>query len=432
MSNAMNPERRRSSTVAAVVVSVLAAIALAACSRTGDRQAGGSPSASTSAPAGGLAPSSAGTSSVPATAASVPEVGSGYRSVIVDETVDNPALDGFERKMTGRMEQLGLPGVSLLVVQHGELVEQEAWMDYDLDTVVQIASSSKWLTAATIMTLVDAGKIDLDAPISSYLDYAEGPFGTITMRQLLSLSSGIKDDESIPCYHDTEMTLDECNRQIAELPLDTSPGVAFHYGGQHMHVAASVAEAVTGKPWTVIFQEQVATPLGMSRTRFRSANGDHHPLPAASAETSLGDYGRFLEMMVHEGLAPSGTRILKPDTVEEMLTSQIDEVKRYHGPPYRNEEHTPYALGAWLDWTDPNGTAIVISSDGAGGFRPWIDRQNDLYGVYMIRDEGSGQVEGDPTARPGAANVPTSGPWVFDDVAQALGGSLPADKTPGI
>ena len=85
-----------------------------------------------------------------------------YASAIIDEVVDNPALDGFESKVTNVTDQVGLPGVSLLVVHHGELVQQEAWGEYTLDKVVPVASGSKWLTAATVMTLVDEGLIDLD------------------------------------------------------------------------------------------------------------------------------------------------------------------------------------------------------------------------------------------------------------------------------
>lgn len=437
----MNPRTSSTTRLVAVAAAGLVVVSsLAACGKGARTDANpGAPTGTTAAPTtappstGGATPSTP----PPATATTVAGNAGAYPSVITNEVVDNPALNKFEATMTARMQKVGLPGVSLLVIQHGKLVEQEAWMAYDLDTVVPIASASKWLTAATIMTLVDAGKIELDKPISTYLDYAEGRFGTITMRQLLSLTSGIKDDEQIPCTKDMAVTLDECNRQIATLPLDSDPGQVFRYGGQHMHVAASVAEAVTGQRWVDIFQAQIARPLGMTHTKFRGGAifypnaSEDHPSPAGSAESTLGDYGRFLEMIAHDGVAPDGTRLLKSETVAEMQTSQIDDVKRYNGPPYRNVEHNPYALGEWLDWADKDNKAIVLSSDGAFGFRPWIDKQNDIVGVYLIQDTGAGVVEGDPRDTADASDVPTSGPWVFEDVAEALGGSLPKDKTPG-
>lgn len=364
-------------------------------------------------------------------------VGRAYTSVINDEVVDNTAFDEFERSTKVRMAKAGLPGASLLVVQHGVVAEQEAWMGYTLDTVVPIASGSKWLTAATIMTLVDEGRIDLDAPISSYLDYAKGDVGTITMRQLLSLTSGLNDDERFPCIEDPLVTLDACNREIAKAKLVHEPGAAFRYGGQHMHMAASVAEAVTGELFADLFIERIATPLGMTDTRFLNVTWDQnqtiHPGPAGTAVSTLGDYGRFLEMIVHDGVAPDGTRILESATLAEMQKNQIGAAEYKKAAAFRMAEKNPYGLGEWLEWVGPDGKAIVLGSDGAFGFRPWIDRQNDIYGVYLIDDRaGAGYVEGDPrTSSDDGGKVHTSGNWVFADVAEALGGSLPKDVNPG-
>jgi len=349
--------------------------------------------------------------------------------------VDNPKFDEFEAATKGRMTKAGLPGASLLVIQHGKVVEQEAWMGYTLDTSVTIASASKWLTAATIMTLVDDGKIDLDKPISTYLDYAKGDVGTITTRQLLSLTSGLVDDEDVPCYVDPAVTLEACNRQFASMELLHKPGEAFRYGGQHLHLAAGVAEAVSGKLWNDLFAERITGPLGMSNTRFLdsgfSPTTSQHPSPSGSAVSTLGDYGRFLEMIVHEGVAPDGTRILNSETVTEMQQNQIAGARYAKAASYRMAEQNPYGLGEWLDWVGPDGEAIVLSSDGAFGFRPWIDKQNDIVGVYMINDHGGGYVDGDPRApADDGGKVHTSGNWVFEDVAEALGGSLPKDKTP--
>jgi CubicO group peptidase (beta-lactamase class C family) len=340
----------------------------------------------------------------------------------------------MERQLTGRLEHVGLPGASLLVVHEGELVEQEAWLDYDLDTVVPIASGSKWLTSATIMTLVDDGLIDLDAPISTYVPEAEGiPAGEITMRQLLSFTSGLIADEKVPCASSGEGTLQECARDIVQRGVVHPPGEAFRYGSQHMRVAAAVAEVVTGVPYAELFQQRIAEPLGMTRTRFNQI-GDTtmqvEPVtntnPAGGAVSGLGDYARFLEMLVHGGVAPDGTRILSEDALEEMRTNHTEDVRYATASSFRVATEGPYALGNWLDWTDADGNALVQSSDGAFGFRPWIDEVNDLFGVYLIEDRGAGYVEGDPEATAGdEQKVHTSGLFVFEWVAEAVGGSLP-------
>ena len=119
-----------------------------------------------------------------------------------------------------------------------------------------------------------------------------------------------------------------------------------------------------------------------------------HTTPAGGAISTLGDYGRFLEMIVHDCVAPDGTRILEAATVAEMQENQIEGAEYMTASAFRVERESPYGLGEWLDWTDENGEALVLSSDGAFGFRPWIDKVNDLYGVYLIVDTGDGAREG--------------------------------------
>ncbi|MGB8859214.1 MAG: serine hydrolase domain-containing protein, partial [Ilumatobacteraceae bacterium] len=355
----------------------------------------------------------------------------GYVSAISGSPMDNPAFDTFEHDITGLVRQVGLPGASLLVVQHGQLVEQEAWLGYTLDTEVFIASASKWLSAATIMTLVDDGTIDLDAPISTYAPRLVGPnVGNITLRQLLSFTSGLTADDRIPCTTDASFTLQRCAAEIIKAGVVHSPGATFRYGSQHLIVAGALAELVTGVPFAELFQQRIARPLGMSATHFVQVgdlrvDGVDFPNPAGTARSSLGDYGRFLEMIYHEGVAPDGTRILEAATIAEMQRNQIADATYGTAAEFRVKAEAPYGLGEWLDWTREDGSALVVSSDGAFGFRPWLDKENDLFGVYLIQDLGDGYVEGDPNSADDGAKVHTSGLWIFEWVAEAVGGALP-------
>ena len=437
---------------AAVVTAMLVLAGAAACGRADERANAGGPATSTTAPTGATstttggpatttttaptattAPGPKGSPTGPTTTAGGTAAGA-YPSAITMDVVDNPKLDGFEAATKQRVAKAGLPGASLLVLQHGKLIEQEAWSGYTLDTRVPIASASKWMSASTIMTLVDEGKLDLDKPISTYLDFAKGDFGTITTRQLLSFTSGIPDDDSIPCFADPNISLQDCNRAIAKLKLVHKPGEAFRYGGEHLHVAAGVAEAVSGKGWNDLFAERITGPLGMTNTVFAGApfNVENrlHPIPSGSGLSTLADYGRFLEMIYHDGVAPDGRRILSHESLVQMQSNQIGDARYAKAASFRMEQKNPYGLGEWLDWVGPDGAAIVLSSDGAFGFRPWYDKQNDIVGVYMVDDHAAtgGYSDGDPRNDATKGQIPISGNWVFTDVAEALGGSLPADK----
>jgi CubicO group peptidase (beta-lactamase class C family) len=416
----------RSAAIAVGVTALLAGCAAAATS-TGSGPAT-VPATATTAP--GTSPAtSPGTTSVTPTSAAAPTAGA-YPSAITATPVVNPAFAPLGRDVQRRVSQAGLPGASLLVLHDGKLVEQEAWGSYDLSTKVPIASASKWFSGVVIMSLVDEGKIDLDAPISTYLPEATGPSGRITMRQLVSFTSGLEYDEKIPCYNDPSITLAACNSQILSLPLLGAPGTGYRYTGTHLHVAAGVAQAVTGQEWEDLFQARVAGPLGMTSTTFVSplraaASPDGHPLPAGSGISTLGDYGRFLEMLVHDGVAPDGTRILSSEAVAEMSVDQTGDAKFMSAASYRKADETPYGVAHWLDASTPDGTILLESSPGKFGFRPWIDHVNGVAGVYLVVDQDDSHVADSPDRAPGAADVQTSGEFVITGTAEAVGGRSP-------
>ena len=242
----------------------------------------------------------------------------------------------------------------------------------------------------------------------------------ITLRQLLTFTSGLRSDEGQPCTDDPDVSLVTCARQLIARGLRHAPGAEYRYDGVHLLVAGALAEIVTGKPFVELFQERIAGPLGMRRTWFfqvkdPSRTTVDHPYPAGGAASTLGDYARFLEMIVHEGLAPDGTRILEPGTIAEMEKNQTEGLEVY-GSSFRRSNQSPYGLGHWIDWTYPDGRTMVSSSPGAFGFRGWVDWENDLFGVYLVRDQTDGD---DPDASP------SGGSWIYSMSAEAVGGSLP-------
>lgn len=459
MTNTPTTTTRRARRTASVAAAVALATLLAACGSgagtdTSSTASGsvapttvagtGTPSGTGSGPTTEPgAPSSGGATNPTEDTTGAPTAGAGgstttgadaYPSAITDQVVANPAFDGLGRDITRRVTAAGLPGASLLVLHDGELVEQEAFGSYDLSTTVPIASASKWFAGVTIMSLVDDGLIDLDAPIRTYLPEADGPSGEITMRQLMAFTSGLEYDERIPCFQDKTMTLAQCNSIILDLPLLGKPGTGYRYTGTHLHVAAGVAEAVTGQTWEQIFQERVAQPLGMTRTTYVNAlraatpgiAPDGHPSPAGGAVSTLGDYGRFLEMLVHDGVAPDGTRILSSEAVAEMSEVQTGGSRFVSAAANRKKDKTPYGLAHWLDEVDADGNALLESSPGAFGFRPWIDSVNHIAGVYLIVDMSDEHVADSPDNVAGQkTDVQTSGEFVVTGTAKALGVTSP-------
>jgi CubicO group peptidase (beta-lactamase class C family) len=300
-------------------------------------------------------------------------------AVTVDNRVaDWTAVDAIAR---ARVAALGLPGAALRVVHHGAVVHDAAFGSYTADTRIPIASASKWLTAAAIMNLVEAGALRLDAPISQYLPQFTGAKARITLRQLLAFTSGLRPDPI--CTSHASFTLASCTDWIASRPLAAPVGTQFRYGSGHLVVAARIAEVVTGRPWVTVFYEQVARPTGLGSTFFA---GGANPNPAGSALSSLSDYTRFLRMIWNRGVI-DGRRVLAASSVAEMERDQTNGAAMVGASPHRKDLGSRYGLGEWYDALGPAPGAYEVNSPGAFGFHPWLDRSRDVYGVYAVLDQ---------------------------------------------
>jgi CubicO group peptidase (beta-lactamase class C family) len=273
------------------------------------------------------------------------------------------------------MQRVSANGSSLLIFKDDEVIYEHYFGDYNENTVHGIASASKMMTAATIMTLVDDGLISLDDYISKYLPDFSGEKETITIRQCLSHTSGLPED--ISSRWDGSITLQECVAQISQLEMKATPGAKYSYGGASLHVAAAVAEVATGKPWAELFHERMAVPLNMPDTSYPSPS-IQNPSVAGGCYTKLWDYAHLCEMLLNEGIY-DGKQVLSAKSVEEMFCDQTAGAE---------PEGAEYGLGAMRDLVDADGRATQVSSPGALGFTPWIDYNRNMYAVFMVRKKG--------------------------------------------
>lgn len=297
---------------------------------------------------------------------------------------DGASLDAVDAVIDDRVTRDRLDGAALLVVRDGAVLRDRGYGGYDRDTQVPIASASKWLTAATMMTLVDEGRLSLDDQVSSLLPEFDGPAGAATIRQLLSHTSGIA---SADCIWSSASTLARCVEQIAGARPATTPGTVFAYGNTSYSVAGRIIEVMTGESFEQAFEHRIAQPLGMTATRFDGA-GDRrtgNPVPAASATSTLHDYGRFMQMIAADGEF-DGRRVLSASSVREMERDQVGALANPADPAVRTTGIATYGLGVWRDVTTTTDDGVVSSGNGAFGFYPWIDRARGAYGVLLVHD----------------------------------------------
>jgi CubicO group peptidase (beta-lactamase class C family) len=307
-------------------------------------------------------------------------------STDVSGSTDEATFVGVDAAVATRISDGDLDGAALLVVRDDQILRDRGYGDYDENTVVPIASASKWLTAATMMTLVDEGRVSLDDKVSLYLPEFTGVSGGATIRQLLSHTSGIAQAD---CIWSTNSTLADCVDRVARSKPSTPPGTTFAYGNTSYSVAGRIIEVATDESFEQAFEHRIAEPVGMASTRFDDARGERtdNPVPAASAISSLHDYGRYVQMIAADGVI-DGQRVLSAASVREMERDQVGPLRNENDFAVRTTGIDTYGLGVWRDVTTTTDAGVVSSGNGAFGFYPWIDRARNSHGVLLVYDAG--------------------------------------------
>lgn len=277
--------------------------------------------------------------------------------------------------------QVGDADGTILTYTRGEVTPQ---------TRHEIASASKWLASAAIMRLVERGELSLDDHPQDYIEWwtsdPEDPRSKITLAHLLSFTSGFGGSPlEVTCVNRARATLDGCSREIYdEFFLYEEPGETFYYGPAHMHFAALMAEGATGKGWNDIFAEEVVMPLGMGQETLYTVASPEHPRIAGGISSNGEDYARFLRaILAGEYLARS------LDVMSEDHTPS-GEVELAYSPLTAHGFEWHYGFGLWRECpseTFTNGCAdhVRISSPGAYGFYPWIDREHSYWAVLSTK-----------------------------------------------
>jgi CubicO group peptidase (beta-lactamase class C family) len=223
------------------------------------------------------------------------------------------------------------------------------------DSLFQVASMSKWITAWGVMKLVEQHRIDLDAPVSRYLTrwhFPPGAFDSdgVTVRRLLSHSAGLTDGLGFRGYAPgrTPPTIEQELTHAADAQPGVSgitrvgakPGTTWRYSGGGYLILQLLIEEVTHERFNDFMRRAVLRPLGMTASTFvdpdpahlvdfydadgsKATHAKFTALAAASLYTSIGDMTRFLEAQLPgPGGAPPGRGVLKPATLEAMRMPQ--------------------------------------------------------------------------------------------------------------
>lgn len=169
------------------------------------------------------------------------------------------------------------------------------------DTIFQAASLGKPVFAYAVLRLVQQGRLDLEAPVTSYLP------GGYVHRQQPHLAASAEDAVTDPRLQavTVRMALNHTsglpNWARGPLRFDAEPGARWGYSGEGYTLLQRAVEAVTGEPLDVFMQRQVFGPLGMAHSAYsRPTPPLQMPLAAATLTTTAADYGRFLAALLRD------------------------------------------------------------------------------------------------------------------------------------
>ena len=349
-----------------------------------------------------------------------------------------------------------IPGAIVLVARDGKVVYFEAQgvtntvseQPLRTDHLFGAADLTKAVVSVAAMMLVEAGKLDLDDPVSKYIpefgrsrqvrvlkpgsppapftampgpdgpskEWGEPQYemepaaGPVAVRMLLNHTSGIQIygvNNALPHRQPTD-TLATFVPKLASLPLEFQPGSRWAYSNSlGIEVVARVVEVASGMNIRQFLQQRLLGPLGMDATDFGVKRdltaralpfAPGLPLPiagevtgfsaSAGLWTTVGDYSLFARMLANNG-SFNGRRYLKPETVKQMASNQIGPLVMGGYPPMgMPAEGVKFGFG-FLCVTIPNvaGTRLPVGSfgwDGGGTRRFWAVPEERIAIVSMV------------------------------------------------
>src|SRR4051794_20258992 len=273
-------------------------------------------------------------------------------------------IQHWQQRLALLADKHGVPGASLAVLSDGEVADTaygvlniRTGVDATSDSLFQIGSITKVWTATLVMQLVDEGKLDLDAPVVTYLpDFRVADAGvtrTVTTRHLLAHTSGIDGD----LFLDTGRGDDCIEKYVAacaDLGQNHPLGATMSYCNSGYTVLGRLIEVLREQTWDTALHERLFAPLGLDSAGtlpeeallHRAATGHITPpggelmvTPQWGIYRSAGPAGlihatarqvlSFAQLHLADGVTPDGTRVLSADSARAMRAPQVEVPDRW-------------------------------------------------------------------------------------------------------
>lgn len=182
--------------------------------------------------------------------------------------------DRLDEIIRAEMERRHIPGASVAVIRNNRVVLERGYGLANVErsfratprTKFQIASTTKVFTAAAVMLLVEDGKLSLDERAARHLAWLPQKYESITVRQLLTHTSGVNRD--LRTANEDDFTAEEFRRRLAAAPASFAPGERWEYANTGYILLGMIIESASGKTYGDFLDARVFRPLGMRDTKF--------------------------------------------------------------------------------------------------------------------------------------------------------------------
>jgi CubicO group peptidase (beta-lactamase class C family) len=305
---------------------------------------------------------------------------------------DGPDFAAIDHYVQNEMKEMRMPGVALGIVKGDEIVHLEGFGEADSSgrkvtphTPFIIGSTSKSFTALAIMELVEAGKVELDAPVRRYIPWFQvadqEASERITVRNLLNHTSGLSraaGGEYLQKQDDSKGALERAVRSLRDVELDRPVGKSFEYSNVNYTILGLIVQRVSGESYEHYVNEHILTPLKMNNTYMFVPEAKRHGLatghqywfgwpfpgggivanraatPSGYISSSAQDMSHFLIAQLNEGRY-EGAQVLSAEGIAQMHRGTAN----MHGG-------SSYAMG-WED-SELSGVPVVRHSGDTGNF----------------------------------------------------------------
>ena len=301
--------------------------------------------------------------------------------------ISSPEIEGINKSKVDKLMEMSFldnATQAVVVIKNGKIISEKYADGYDMNSHGTSWSMAKSYYAALIGISIDKGEIgSLDDAVSKYLDYFNDERSSITLRDLLDMSSGL----DFPSHEHEKMFFQADHLDYAkQVGVEKDAGIKFEYNNVNSMLLGDILLEATGKKADVLFEERILQPLGINDYKlWKDEKGN--VMTYCCVDMSARDYSKFGLLFARDGLWKDEQLISKA------FVDETFQVVWNLTPERFTDLNRGYSLHWWISKYDDE--SKIFNTSGKFGQFTFVDRENDVIVTritkYNQQDSGSVQ-----------------------------------------